>query len=1158
MSNQIVISSGAKVRSLEGVLTGTAGIVNSVPLGGANGVATLDSNGKVPLSQLPASVVTYLGTWNAATNTPTLANGTGDVGDLYICNVAGTVNFGAGPITFAVGDWVIYNGSQWQKSAGSSGTVTSVAVSSTGNDAISITGSPITTSGTINIGFTGTSAQYVNGAGDLTTFPSLTGYVPYTGATQTVDLGAWDLNARGVKINGTGGLGHVDFKHQSGTPTGSASSSTLYADTNGNIAWLNDHLYTTTLISNANTADRSYTLPDYSGTVALLNGLQTFSGVKTFDAGLSLKNAAYPSPLTGYSSIGANPYGISIITNQSSTIYKSDLGFPDAQRTYTFPNADGTIALTSNLSSYVPYTGATGNVNLGTNEITASNFVAETSFSTKILASGVTFRNGYSTLSSIAGNFSITQAVSAGNLKSMTFDFSAWATNTSYTYTLPAASGTLALLSANQTFTGDNTFNGDAIFTSQYVKLDGAGSSMGNTINFKQFSSILSRGVGYSSIGAVGTTKMAFTFGNTTAFDGRNIYFDAVNVATGGSRTYSLPDASGTLALTSDLSNYVTLTTAQSISGSKTFGLNNLIVDGGILFKATAVPSSYTSGYVSAWFNINGTKNSLGLASSAISPYYYYYDFPNQSGTIALTSDLSSYVPYTGATGAVNLGTNAISASVVNANGNGSNAGQIFMKHGSGFSLTAGYASIGSDTSYNLYFYNTVSAATKGFILNAGSLTTGTTRTYTLPDASGTIALTSNIPTVSGTTNYHAKFTGTSTLGNSLIWDNGTNVGIGNTNTTYTFDVTGTGRFTGALTAASATFSSADLATDGLGNVNIFTTDAAATGKGGSLAFGGGTTGGTSPYAFAKIEGIYDGSAAYNGAMLFSTNNAGTIAERMRITTSGNVGIGTSSPVSLGASYTTLEIKGQSGLYGGAIQLTSADGTNKGRVYTANDTFWVGTSNSLPLGFITADTERMRITSGGYLKASNTGSYINATSSFHEFVNTATNENIIQYRSAGASPYGMDIAYSAASPNNTSNNFMYCADSTVARFKIASNGGVYNYSANNVNLSDISTKKDIILCESYWNKFKAIEIVKFKYIDQSHDEYNIGVIAQQVEEIAPEFIDTENWNKEDEEPRILKAVYTEDLHHATIKVLQEAMAKIEELEARLTALENKS
>ena len=82
----------------------------------ANGVATLDGSGKIPSSQLPSSVFEYKGLWNAATNTPTLADGTGDPGDVYQCNVAGTVNFGSGPVTFAVGDLVIYDGTEWQKS----------------------------------------------------------------------------------------------------------------------------------------------------------------------------------------------------------------------------------------------------------------------------------------------------------------------------------------------------------------------------------------------------------------------------------------------------------------------------------------------------------------------------------------------------------------------------------------------------------------------------------------------------------------------------------------------------------------------------------------------------------------------------------------------------------------------------------------------------------------------------------------------------------------------------------------------------------------------------------------------------------------------------------------------------------------------------------
>lgn len=85
----------------------------------ANGVASLDAGGKVPVAQLPNSIMEYLGTWNASTNTPTLANGTGNAGDVYIVSVAGTQNLGAGNITFAAGDWVIYNGSVWEKSVNS-------------------------------------------------------------------------------------------------------------------------------------------------------------------------------------------------------------------------------------------------------------------------------------------------------------------------------------------------------------------------------------------------------------------------------------------------------------------------------------------------------------------------------------------------------------------------------------------------------------------------------------------------------------------------------------------------------------------------------------------------------------------------------------------------------------------------------------------------------------------------------------------------------------------------------------------------------------------------------------------------------------------------------------------------------------------------------
>jgi hypothetical protein len=77
--------------------------------------------GKVPASQLPSAIMEYKGVYNATTNSPTLANGVGntddDIGNVYRVTVAGTQDFGAGSISFEVGDYVILNDSKiWEKS----------------------------------------------------------------------------------------------------------------------------------------------------------------------------------------------------------------------------------------------------------------------------------------------------------------------------------------------------------------------------------------------------------------------------------------------------------------------------------------------------------------------------------------------------------------------------------------------------------------------------------------------------------------------------------------------------------------------------------------------------------------------------------------------------------------------------------------------------------------------------------------------------------------------------------------------------------------------------------------------------------------------------------------------------------------------------------
>lgn len=99
------------------------------------------------------------------------------------------------------------------------GSVTSVGVSMP--TAFTVTNSPIISSGTIAITGAGTTLEYIRGDGTLSTFPSLTGYVPYTGATTNVDLGEFGLISGQVTFDqtptGTAGVGVMRWNNADGT-----------------------------------------------------------------------------------------------------------------------------------------------------------------------------------------------------------------------------------------------------------------------------------------------------------------------------------------------------------------------------------------------------------------------------------------------------------------------------------------------------------------------------------------------------------------------------------------------------------------------------------------------------------------------------------------------------------------------------------------------------------------------------------------------------------------------------------------------------------------------------------------------------------------------------------------------------------------------------
>jgi len=146
----------------------------------------------------------------------------------------------------------------------------------------------------------------------------------------------------------------------------------------------------------------------------------------------------------------------------------------------------------------------------------------------------------------------------------------------------------------------------------------------------------------------------------------------------------------------------------------------------------------------------------------------------------------------------------------------------------------------------------------------------------------------------SGTANYVPKFTASNTIGNSLIYDDGTNVGIGTT-------ILNLGLYSRALTilAPSGGSGYAGIEVYGSGSTN-----------GGQIDFGSGTT------RYAAISGEYE--SATNGYLNIRTLRAGTITNAVRITSAGSVGIGTSSPT------TTLTVNGPiTVLAGNNIYLTN-------------------------------------------------------------------------------------------------------------------------------------------------------------------------------------------------------------------------------------------
>ena len=111
----ITLDDGREINAGEVVPFDIAERIKVITNGGGTSQYVLDTLASLQaqISAISGGLV-YKGTWNASTNSPTLASGTGTTNWYYVVSTPGSTNLD-GITDWKAGDWLIYNGTAWQK-----------------------------------------------------------------------------------------------------------------------------------------------------------------------------------------------------------------------------------------------------------------------------------------------------------------------------------------------------------------------------------------------------------------------------------------------------------------------------------------------------------------------------------------------------------------------------------------------------------------------------------------------------------------------------------------------------------------------------------------------------------------------------------------------------------------------------------------------------------------------------------------------------------------------------------------------------------------------------------------------------------------------------------------------------------------------------------